>query len=110
MGHLCDRDCLLFLAECIIDGNQGEGEDVTPTNSNLLDISIPSFNGGFRTPMASPFTGAAGFTQGMTPLGGDPNNISTNQEYNYFKSAPSPSFHRSLTIARKTLILQKIEF
>ena len=114
MGHLCERDCLLFLAECIIDGEQkGEGDGETP-----LDISIPSFNGSTKTPGGTPFAAAAaaaaaiitttgGETPGMTPAP-EPMSTPNNLSYNYFTDLPS--FRRILPIARKTIVLQKIEF
>lgn len=56
-GHLCERDCLLFLAECIIDGNGGDDDDFLAA----LDISLPSLDGSFHgCENASPKTGLTG--------------------------------------------------
>ena len=91
-GHLCERDCLLSLAECIIGGDQGEDDQ-----DAALDISIPSFNGStsHNTNTGNSFHESAADA------------IPGRDGYNYFGNT---SFHRSLTIARKTLILQKIEY
>ena len=98
-GHLCERDCLLFLAECIVDVN-GDGDE----DMEHLNISIPSplnESSSHNTGPCSPFNFAAKQPE-PSPC------YKSNREYNYFDKMPS--FRRSLNIARKTIVLQKIEY
>ena len=74
MGHLCERDCLLFLAESIIDGNN-------EMNRSSLDISLQSANS--EVPSGGTNTSSAGM--GAAPQFGDP---SQPQSYRYFTTMP----------------------
>ena len=89
MGHLCERDCLLFLAESIIDGNQ---------QMSSLDISMQSANSGVNQSSTNTSTmqgGAAVSEMSTSPR---------------FLSGNFPNFRESLVIARKTIKLERVEY
>ena len=119
---MCERDCLLFLAECIADGNpEGNDDDAMAA----LDISIPSMHGSYlgfedksdKTRPGSPATRSGNMPLGLnvapleniTPGGPkSPAHILSNRSYKFFDIMPK--IIRDMKIARKTIILSKIEY
>ena len=87
-GHLCERDCLLFLAESIIDGN---------TEGKSLDISMQSA----ASEMPSGGTNTSTIVAAMM----DPNNPTSDRFFEHLTD-----FRQSLQFARKTIKFEKVEY